>query len=563
MPEPFPVPPAALLRPQQLLLRIVRHAVKLTDASSGSLCLLNPNTGSLDIEASVGLSARARRTKLRIGEGITGYVASSGQVIRIGDVAADRRYVPLDPRVRSEMAVPMLLRGQVVGVLNLDSTQKDAFSRAHERAIVRLAASATQSIQLAWEIDRLRVRSEQLESLVDMGQAIISQDQLDHVLQRIARESCRLMNAKLCSLMLLEAGGRELALRAWHGASRAYIQKPNLPVAESLVGVVVNRLKPLTVLNVLGHHRYQHTELARREGLVSLLSVPLIFDNRPLGVLSVYTRQVHRFSNEEIRLLSAMAGLSSVAIAKARLLDRVVRMEDELRASERLSALGWLAAEIAHEIRNPLTVVQMLFHSLMQELPLGETARRDAALIETKMKQMNRILDQVLTFARSSEPDLEPLDARALVQDILLLTRHKLNEQRIEVRIDLPDAPAWLRGDRAQLEQALLNLVLNACQAMGSGGALVLSVHLQTHQGRPHVAIGVKDNGPGMTRERQEELFQPFLSHKKGGTGLGLALVHKTVQSHGGSVQVKSRRGVGTLFQLLIPAADAPTGGEP
>jgi signal transduction histidine kinase len=222
-----------------------------------------------------------------------------------------------------------------------------------------------------------------------------------------------------------------------------------------------------------------------------------------------------------------------------------------------------LAAEIAHEIRNPLTVVQMLFHSLMQELPLGDTARRDAALIETKMKQMNRILDQVLTFARSSEPDLEPLDARALVQDILLLTRHKLNEQRIEVRIDLPDAPAWLRGDRAQLEQALLNLVLNACQAMGSGGALVLSVHLQTHQGRPHVAIGVKDNGPGMTRERQEELFQPFLSHKKGGTGLGLALVHKTVQSHGGSVQVKSRRGVGTLFQLLIPAADAPTGGEP
>jgi signal transduction histidine kinase len=388
-----------------------------------------------------------------------------------------------------------------------------------------------------------------------MGQAIISQDQLDSVLQRIVRESCRLMNAKLCSLMLLDAEGKELALRAWYGASRAYIKKPNVPVSESLVGVVVNRLKPLSVLNVLGNQRYQHTELARREGLVSLLSVPLSFDNRALGVLSVYTKETHRFSNEEIRLLTAMAGMSAVAIAKARLLERVVRMEDELRNSERLSALGWLAAEIAHEIRNPLTVVQMLFHSMMQDLQPSETARRDATLIESKMKQMNRILDQVLTFARSSEPDLEPLDARALIDDVLLLTRHKLNEQAIETRTDLPSQPAWVNGDRSQLEQAVLNLVLNACQAMEGGGELVLTVHSKIHRGTRHIAIGVKDNGGGMSRERQDELFKPFLSHKKGGTGLGLALVHKTVQSHGGDIQVKSRKGSGTLFQLLLPAA--------
>lgn len=553
----FPVPPGALLRPQQLLQRILRHAVKMTGATSGSLCLLNPNTGALDIEASVGLGPRARRTKLRIGEGITGYVASSGQSLRIDDVGVDRRYVPLDPLVRSELAVPLMLRGQVVGVINLDSTMVAAFTARHERELARLAASAAQSIRLAWEIDRLRVRSEQLEALVDMGQAIISQDQLSSVLQRIARESCRLMNAKLCSLMLLNEGGRELVLRAWYGASRAYIKKPNLPVQESLVGVVVNRLKPLTVLNVLGHQRYQHTELARREGLVSLLAVPLTLDNRPLGVLCVYTREAHRFSNEEIRLLTAMAGLSAVAIAKARLLERVVRMEDELRASERLSALGWLAAEIAHEIRNPLTVVQMLFHSLTQDQPLDEAARRDAALIETKMRQMNRILDQVLTFARSSEPDLEPLDARTLVQDILLLIRHKLNEQRITPRILLPEVPAMVRGDRAQLEQALLNLVLNACQAMPQGGVLTLSVQPVGSEGGRRVALGVKDNGAGMSRQHREELFRPFLSHKKGGTGLGLALVQKTVESHGGTIEVKSRQGSGTMFLILLPALEA------
>jgi len=544
----------ALLDPQELLQRILKYAVSKTNANSGSLCLLNPNTGSLDIEAAAGLSARARRTKLRIGEGITGWVASRGQALRIDDVTIDRRYVQIDPRIRAELAVPLLLKGQVIGILNVDSSTPGAFTAREEKTLVKIAKHASESIRLSWEIKQLRVRSKQLESLVDMGQAIISQDQLDIVLQRIVRESCNLMDAKLCSLMLLDETGKSLALRAWYGASKAYIKKPNLPVAESLVGVVVNRLKPLTVLNVIDNHRYLNTELARREGLVSLLSVPLTFENRALGVLSVYTKETHRFSNEEIRLLSAMAGMSAVAIAKARLLEKVVRMEDELRNAERLSALGWLAAEIAHEIRNPLTVVQMLFHSMMQDLQPGDTARKDAALIETKMKQMNRILDQVLTFARSSEPDLEPVHAPALIHDVLLLTRHKLAEQKIDFRLDVVDEDLRINGDRAQLEQAILNLVLNACQAMASGGQLTLSVRSDLYEGQKRVIIGVKDTGSGMSRERQEELFQPFLSHKKGGTGLGLALVEKTIKSHGGSIVVKSRKGSGTLFQLIFPA---------
>ncbi|MDX6765914.1 MAG: GAF domain-containing protein [Candidatus Methylacidiphilales bacterium] len=544
----------ALLEPQELLQRILKFAVKKTGASSGSLCLLNPNTGSLDIEAAAGLSARARRTKLRIGEGITGWVASRGLPLRIHDVTTDRRYVQIDPRIRAELAVPLLLRGQVIGILNLDSTTPGAFGEEEEKSLVAFAKHASESIRLSWEINQLRLRSEQLETLVDMGQTIISQDQLDIVLQRIVKESCRLMNAKLCSLMLLDENGKTLALKAWYGASKAYINKPNLPVAESLVGVVVNRLKPLTVLNVIDNQRYLNTELARREGLVSLLSVPLTFESRALGVLSVYTRETHRFSNEEIRLLSAMAGMSAVAIAKARLLEKVVRMEDELRNAERLSALGWLAAEIAHEIRNPLTVVQMLFHSMMQDVQGSETTHRDAALIETKMKQMNRILDQVLTFARSSEPELEPLHAPSLLRDVLLLTRHKLAEQKIDFRLEVDDEELRINGDRAQLEQAILNLVLNACQAMAQGGQLILSVRNQTKGGAHEVIIGIKDNGMGISRERQEELFQPFLSHKKGGTGLGLALVEKTVKSHGGHITVKSRKGSGTLFQLHFPA---------
>ena len=249
--------------PKNLLTSVLRMAVKSVSADRGSLMLLNPNTGSLDIEASVGLSISARKTKLRVGEGITGWVAGTGQPYRTGNVHGEKRYVELDPKIQSELAVPLDLNGHVVGILNVDSTRVDAFTEEHEKLLTRLARDASDWISLAWEINQLRVKGDQLEALLDMGQVIISEENPESVLQRIARESCRLMKARLCSLMLLSEDGKELVLRGWHGASMAYVKKPNLQVSDSLVGVVVKRQKPITILNVQEHQRFQYTELAQ------------------------------------------------------------------------------------------------------------------------------------------------------------------------------------------------------------------------------------------------------------------------------------------------------------
>src|SRR5207247_8390417 len=116
--------------------------------------------------------------------------------------------------------------------------------------------------------------------------------------------------------------------------------------------------------NVQTSTRYQNVDIARREGLISLLSVPLVFGGQALGTLSVYTGGPHVFSNEEVRILSALADLSAIAIEKARLYERIVDVEEQMRQNEKLSALGLLAAEVAHEIRNPRTVMKTLYHSL-------------------------------------------------------------------------------------------------------------------------------------------------------------------------------------------------------
>jgi len=555
----------SLLHPQKALDRILAAAVRSTRAESGSFILLNPNTGLLDIEASHGLSQKAKNVKLRPGEGITGWVATTGQPLRTGDVRADKRYVSISARIRSEMAVPVEIRGQIVGLLNVDSTKVDAFSATDEERLVDMASEAARWMELAWEIDQLRLKSRQLTSLVDTAQMIISENNVDEILEQVTVQTTRLMKTRVCAIFLLNDDSSELMLRACHGGAEAYRDWPNLRLEDSLFGSVVTRHKPVAVVDVGREKGYIHTDIARKEKLVSMLAVPLIFNDKTIGVLAVYTQQRHRFSNDEIRLLTALADLSAVAIEKGRLFARVVDMEEKLRASERLSALGLLAAEIAHEIRNPLTVMQMLFHALVESLQLDATSQRDAALIGEKMRQMNRILDQVLSFARSSEPIKESVHAQQLFDDVFLLTRHKLQQQGIEVRSTVPEDLPLLSADHEQIEQVLLNLILNAADAMPEGGMLRLSAAVEEVEGENYLVLSVRDNGEGMTQEQVANLFAPFLTYKDSGTGIGLAIVKKIMENHQGKVVVESRIGQGTKFTLLfpIPEPHSPTlGGE-
>jgi signal transduction histidine kinase len=548
--------PRTLLHPQKAIERILAAAVRSTRADSGSFILVNPNTGFLDIEASHNLSEKAARVKLRPGEGITGWVATTGKPLRTGDVRKEKRYVAISAKVRSEMAVPVEMRGQVVGLLNVDSTKTDAFSGTDEARMLDMASEAAKWLELAWEFDQLRVKGRQLTTLVDIAQVIISRANLDEILEQITTQAFRLLKTRLCSLFLLSDDGSELILRSNHGGTKLYREKPNLSTEDSLLGSVLLRGKPIAVVDVAEEKRYLQPDIARREKIVSMLAVPLIFAQKPIGVLAVYTHQRHRFSNDEIKLLTTLGDISAVAIEKGRLLARVVDMEEKLRASERLSALGLLAAEIAHEIRNPLTVVQMLFHALVESLELDATSRRDAELIGEKMRQMNRILDQVLSFARSSEPIKEAIRADQLIDDVFLLTRHKLQQQGIDLRSSVAENLPPFRADRAQIEQVLLNLILNATEAMPQGGSLRLSATQEEVEGESYIVLSIRDNGVGMSPLQVDNLFAPFLTTKETGTGIGLAIVKKIMENHQSKVEVESKVGQGTKFRLLFPVTD-------
>ena len=192
------------LDPQEALQLIVREAVRVMRASSGSAVLVNPTTGFLEIHAAQGLPPGASDLKLRVGEGITGWVARTGKPARVGAVSQDARYVMLRAEVCSELAVPLEVRGAIRGVLNVDSDRGDAFSAADQELLEGLAAQAARVIENTWVYEQLRLKARLFESLASVSRTINSTLNLDEALTVITREACALTRAKVCSLMMLD-----------------------------------------------------------------------------------------------------------------------------------------------------------------------------------------------------------------------------------------------------------------------------------------------------------------------------------------------------------------------
>jgi len=226
------------------------------------------------------------------------------------------------------------------------------------------------------------------------------------------------------------------------------------------------------------------------------------------------------------------------------------KTEARLIRSEKLAALGQLAAGIAHEIRNPLTSINILIHSLTENLPSGTSHREDLKVIGEEIHRINEIVDQFLRFAKPAPPLLEKTDVFSIFEETLQLLRPQIDKQNIVVEKEFQALPIILM-DREQMKQAILNLLLNAIQAMPGGGHLVLSG--RNSEDGQWVYISIQDSGMGISAEDMNKLFDPFFSTKEGGIGLGLSIAHRIIDQHHGKIEVESTPEEGTLFTVWLP----------
>ena len=396
---------------------------------------------------------------------------------------------------------------------------------------------------------------DRLEALFSIGTEISSTLQLDEVLTRIVAHACRLMEARVASLLLIDPQEGTLHPAATHGASDAYLALPNREVSSSLIGEVITTGRPLYIPDVRKETRYRVSDVARQEGLCTLLSVPLRAKDSVVGVLNVYTAQPRDFDEDALRLLTLLASQSAIAIENATLHRDEMETREQLRQSEKLAALGTLSAGLAHELRNPLNTVSMLMYAMGRDMAAENqfsTSSRfspDVAVIQGELQRMSLLIEQFLAFARPQPPHFQRERIEEIMEETLLLIGPEARTRGIAIRREWTKELPLVWADGTQIKQVFLNLLLNALQAMGDSGTL--TVRLSVSGGSLLTAI--MDEGEGISPEVKAKLFEPFFSTKQGGTGLGLSISQRIIEGHNGRLRLFSQPGAGTSAIVRLP----------
>ena len=290
-------------------------------------------------------------------------------------------------------------------------------------------------------------------------------------------------------------------------------------------------------------------DLIRSENLCSMLVTPVVFEDAPIGLITHYLDRPHRFHNDERMIARALADLGAIAIENARLYGRVFDSEESMRKSERLTTLGTLAAEIAHEIRNPLMVVRLLFDSLNLGEEQDESKNKDLLVIREKLNHLEQIAGRILEFGKSRESFRKGVKVQEILEDAAVLVRLKLEQSQVSLHWGEVLGEEEVFVDKGQIQQVLLNLMLNAIEVMPNGGEMYIGS--ECLDGR--VNIYLKDQGTGIPEELRDRIFESFLTGRTGGTGLGLTISKRIMRAHDGDLELIKSDTQGTTFCITLP----------
>jgi signal transduction histidine kinase/ActR/RegA family two-component response regulator len=397
---------------------------------------------------------------------------------------------------------------------------------------------------------------------------------LDFFIGLVSKE----LDVERASLMLIDEGGRELFVAASRGISDGLAGKIRVRVGDGIAGWVAKEGKPILVKDVQTDPRTSSSlcrnaaaETPKAEGsFISapiVLSIPIIVHEKTLGVINVTNKRSGApFKEEDMAFLYGLAGQAAVAIEKARHYDEVKQSfeslkeaQEQLVASERLKALGQMAAGVAHDFNNLLNGILGKAELLTLRLSSGETDR-DTFLsglktIEQITLQGAETVKRVQDFTRiRKDHPTHAIDVNAVIRNAVEMTRPKWKQEAeargvtVEVEQILGDLPRTV-GNASELTQVVSNLLFNAVEAMPQGGRVTLASRVEGDA----IAVAIADTGTGMSKETQARIFEPFFTTKETGQGLGMSIVYGILARHGGEIEVDSSEGRGTTFTMRIP----------
>ncbi|MFA6665472.1 MAG: GAF domain-containing protein [Armatimonadota bacterium] len=487
---------------ERLLEVVAEIAVQVTGTDTCFIYILNETGQELVLRATKGPTKDVvGKIRLKVGEGVTGWVAKEGQHVALAREAfLDHRYKAFaelqEDSFQSMLSVPLMANDEVIGVINIRTNHSHDYTESQIRLMERIAEQVANAIRSSRMYRRMETRVSHLTTLSEMSRSITSGMYLDEILNLIVAMTAESMKFKIVTVMLLDEEKQELVIRATQSSSREYVRKPNLKLGESLAGKAISGGRPITVLDVKRTPEYRYPDIARREGLCSMVCVPLRLRDKIVGVMNCYTEKQHIFTTEEIGVLTAIGSHAAIALENAKL---VVKSA--------------IVQEMHHRVKNNLQTIASLLRLQMQY-------SKFKSVTTVLQESISRILSIAAVHEVLSHEEMDRVSIKKVAENILTATRQSLVPPGKRVEIALVGADFLLPPAKATSVALILNeLVQNAVEhgfRVVDEGVLEVSLLEDERE----ITITVANNG--------EPLPEGFDLHKN--RNLGLQIVENLVR---------------------------------
>ncbi len=538
-----------------LLNGIVRLAANVLQAKTASLMLLDETTNELTIAACKGLSSRTARTvRMKVGEGIAGYVAECGKPLLVKNVEKDSRFRRINREryeTKSLISVPLETQGRILGVLNLNNKRSGKpFTEADLRLLAAFGAQAAVAVDNAYLLEQNRRKIQELSVLYDIAKSVGTVDGLREAVENIFMGIRRVVSIDHCYWFLWEERYRRLSL--------AFALFGDRPISPWLEGREIY-LKEDIPSQRQSRRRERLDDIIRTAladwelcdpQLSFLESFSIMMTGRLHGLFCAGSTTLRAISESERQLMSII--LSQAA--------SLYEQQSALSSAAHMMTMAKVASEIAHDLRHPLTNIKGILKVLESRWYDGDFRDESLELIHQEIYRLTELTKELVRFSNPDRFQVRRRDVHGILDRALSLVESDLRRANIQLCCEYEtDLPLVLVNENEILE-VFLNILLNAIESMTEGGQLTVCTdfcdHRKDESGMPGVFLRIdfKDEGKGISREHRDRIFERHFTTKESGTGLGLSIADRIVAAHRGFIEVHSLPGRGSTFSVHLPA---------
>jgi signal transduction histidine kinase len=402
----------------------------------------------------------------------------------------------------------------------------------------------------------------ELDTILRFGSLINSSLNIEDVLNHAMKWAEEFMDAEASSVYELNRERNEIFIRLARGEKREPVRGIRLNVGEGIAGWVVKTGRPVVSQDVSKDKRFSD-KYDKKTGFKtsSMICVPLIAKDEPIGALQVINKKSKKpFTQADFRLLTGMAQQIAVAMENAKLYQRLEEdfalttqelkiTQEKLIRSERLMAMGHLVQGVAHEIRNPIMTIGGFAQRLKKELEEDHSLQNYVDAILQEAIRLEKLVKQVREFMNVQSATLTMDKISPVVDEVIKIFQPLARRQKVQIVKEIDGKTPLINMDSAQMVTALSNIVENALESMSEGGTMTLGVNRQNN----NVLITVRDTGCGIPAEQLDAIYDPFVTSKTRGAGLGLTMVHQIMINHQGEIKISSQLEKGTIVILRLP----------